>query len=120
MLMGLVGPRLFNQADKAKAQTADTQVKMLGARCSPCAWTSAGCRPKKKAWRYSTRRLPMNVSAFWHGPHRGRRTAGPLNRPYLYSDRPSAEQPFTLYSQGADGQPGGKGLDADVGYAPKR
>ncbi|MFO6055952.1 type II secretion system protein GspG, partial [Pseudomonas aeruginosa] len=27
---------------------------------------------------------------------------------------------FTLYSQGADGQPGGKGLDADVGYAPKR
>ncbi|MCB2527039.1 type II secretion system protein GspG, partial [Listeria monocytogenes] len=44
----------------------------------------------------------------------------PWNRPYLYSDRPSAEQPFTLYSQGADGQPGGKGLDADVGYAPKR
>ncbi len=29
MLMGLVGPRLFSQADKAKAQTADTQVKML-------------------------------------------------------------------------------------------
>ncbi|RCI71366.1 type II secretion system protein GspG, partial [Pseudomonas aeruginosa] len=25
-----------------------------------------------------------------------------------------------LYSQGADGQPGGKGLDADVGYAPTR
>ena len=29
LLMGLVGPRLFCQADKAKVQTADTQVKML-------------------------------------------------------------------------------------------
>ena len=122
MLMGLVGPRLFNQADKAKAQTADTQVKMLRARCSPCAWTSAGCRPKKKAWRYSTRRLPMNVS----GPS----GTGPTSRA-AYRWTPGTgltctatgrvpNNPFTLYSQGADGQPGGKGLDADVGYAPKR
>ena len=29
LIMGLVGPRLFSQADKAKVQTAETQVKML-------------------------------------------------------------------------------------------
>ena len=29
LLAGLVGPRLFGQADKAKQQTASTQVKML-------------------------------------------------------------------------------------------
>ena len=29
LIMGLVGPRLFAQADKAKVQTAETQVKML-------------------------------------------------------------------------------------------
>ena len=29
LIMGLVGPRLFGQADKAKVQTAETQVKML-------------------------------------------------------------------------------------------
>ena len=30
LIMGLVGPRLFGQADKAKVQTAGTQIKMLG------------------------------------------------------------------------------------------
>ncbi|WP_330970473.1 type II secretion system major pseudopilin GspG, partial [Lysobacter sp. A3-1-A15] len=30
LIMGLVGPRLFGQADKAKVQAADTQIKMLG------------------------------------------------------------------------------------------
>ena len=29
LIMGLVGPRLFGQADKAKVQTAETQIKML-------------------------------------------------------------------------------------------
>ena len=29
LLMGLVGPSLFSQADKAKVQTAETQIKML-------------------------------------------------------------------------------------------
>ena len=29
LIMGLIGPRLFGQADKAKVQTAQTQVKML-------------------------------------------------------------------------------------------
>ena len=29
LIMGLVGPRLFGQADKAKVQTAITQTKML-------------------------------------------------------------------------------------------
>ena len=29
LIMGLVGPRLFSQADKAKVQSADTQVRML-------------------------------------------------------------------------------------------
>ena len=30
LIMGLVGPRLFGQADKAKVQAAGTQIKMLG------------------------------------------------------------------------------------------
>ena len=29
LIMGLIGPRLFGQADKAKVQTAQTQVRML-------------------------------------------------------------------------------------------
>ena len=60
------------------------------------------------------------LGAFWHGAlPRGRRAAGPWNRPPV---RRQAECRTTLplYSQGADGQPGGKDLDADVGYALKR
>ncbi|MCS6532166.1 type II secretion system major pseudopilin GspG [Pseudomonas aeruginosa] len=122
MLMGLVGPRLFSQADKAKAQTADTQVKMLKGALLTMR-LDIGWLPTEEEGLALLNTPPSDerLGAFWHGPYlEGGVPLDPWNRPYLYSDRPSAEQPFTLYSQGADGQPGGKGLDADVGYAPKR
>ena len=48
LIMGLVGPRLFGQADKAKVQTANTQVKMLRGALQTMRLISAAGRPNKK------------------------------------------------------------------------
>ena len=42
----------------------------------------------------------------------------PWGNAYLYAPRPSGHHSFTLYSLGADGQPGGEGHDADIGQLP--
>jgi len=44
----------------------------------------------------------------------------PWNFAYQYTLPGSDGQPFALFSLGADGQPGGEGLNADVGYLPPR
>ena len=42
----------------------------------------------------------------------------PWNRAYVYKAEASKEQPFQLYSLGADGEPGGTDYNADIGYLP--
>lgn len=121
LIMGLVGPRLFSQADKAKVQTAQTQVKML--------------RGALLTMRLDISRLPTEqeglsllvdkpsdpaLAARWHGPYLDDKVPlDPWGHPYQYSPEPSGMQPFTLYSFGADGKPGGTGNDADIGYLPQ-
>ena len=121
LLAGLVGPNLFRQADRAKVQTAETQVKML--------------RGAIHAFRLDTGRLPTEaegiqvllrrpeddrIGPYWSGPYLdGAVPLDPWNRPYVYSLVPSELESFSLFSLGADGLPGGEGLNADVGYLPQ-
>lgn len=121
LIMGLVGPRLFSQADKAKVQTAQTQVKMLRGALEtmrldisrfPTAQEGLGLLVNKPS--------DQAIADRWHGPYIDNDVPqDPWGRPYQYSPDPSGAQPFTLYSYGADGKPGGEGFDADVGYLPQ-
>lgn len=120
LIMGLVGPRLFGQADKAKVQTAGTQIKMLGGALQTM-------RLDISRWPTEQEGLSLLVSApaddrtarTWAGPYLDDSVPlDPWGNPYRYSPAASASQPYTLYSLGADGQPGGEGFDADVGHLP--
>jgi general secretion pathway protein G len=122
LIMGLVGPRLFGQADKAKTQTAETQLKML--------------KGALETMRLDLSRYPTTDEGLallnappsdgpsrnrWRGPYLDEAVPlDPWNRPYIYRAEPSATQRFTLYSLGEDGQPGGEDQNADVGYLPAR
>ena len=120
LIMGLVGPRLFGQADKAKAQAASTQVKMLGGALQTMR-LDIGRLPNEEEGLSLLVRRPADerTASRWNGPYiDGDVPDDPWGRPYRYSPTPAAGQPFTLYSHGADGAPGGEGLDADVGYLP--
>lgn len=123
LIMGLVGPRLFGQADKAKVQTAGTQIKMLGGALQtmrldisrfPTADEGLGLLVHPPADPQATRG--------WAGPYLQDDTVplDPWGNPYHYEPTTGSSQPYAVYSYGADGKPGGQGFDADVGQLPRQ
>lgn len=120
LIMGLVGPRLFSQADRAKTQTAETQVRML--------------RGALETMRLDIGRVPTQAEGLqllvdppadpalgkrWQGPYlEDGVPQDPWGNPYQYAPRPSGNHSFVLYSFGADGRAGGEGTDADIGQLP--
>jgi general secretion pathway protein G len=116
LLMGLVGPRVFKQADKAKVQTAEAQIMML--------------KGALQTMRLDINRFPTNEEGLslllrnnnsedsnWDGPYlEDDLPLDPWDRPYKYSTQKTETRPFELYSLGADGKPGGEDYDADIGF----
>ncbi|PKM08037.1 MAG: type II secretion system protein GspG [Gammaproteobacteria bacterium HGW-Gammaproteobacteria-4] len=120
LIMGLVGPRLFAQADKAKVQTAQTQIKMLRGALQTMR-LDVSRFPTEQEGLAMLMRPPADerVARAWAGPYlEDGVPIDPWNNPYQYAPIPSGDQAITLYSLGADGKPGGEGYDADVGYVP--
>ncbi|WP_298579447.1 type II secretion system major pseudopilin GspG [uncultured Luteimonas sp.] len=122
LIMGLVGPRLFGQADRAKVQTADTQVRMLRGAIQTMR-LDTGRVPNQEEGLEMLVRPPSDprISNRWQGPYLEEEVPlDPWGNPFQYSPTSSGSLPFSLYSLGADGQPGGEGNDADIGNPPDR
>lgn len=122
LIAGLVGPNLFRQADKAKVQTAETQVKMIRGSLHTLR-LDLGRLPTQDEGLKILMQKPADerVAQFWEGPYiDGGVPLDPWNRDYVYSSTPSEFEPFSLYSLGADGQSGGEGDNRDIGYIPQK
>lgn len=120
LIASLVGPRLFSRVDSSKVQVAETQVRLL--------------RGAVETFRLEVGRIPSadeglgvlytvpsdeRSRARWRGPYLDEQVpADPWGNPYRYSIPGRDGLPFAIYSLGADGQPGGEGNDADVGFLP--
>lgn len=118
MLAGLVGPRLFSNVDKSKVKTAETQTKMLRGSLQTYR-LDVGGYPNSEHGLNALMANPGNVKN-WQGPYlEDELPQDPWGNPYVYKSPVDNLQGFALYSLGADGKPGGEGLDADVGYLEK-
>ena len=122
LIASLVGPRLFSRVDSSKVQVADTQTRLL--------------RGAVETFRLEVGRIPTadeglgvlntapadeRAKARWRGPYLDEPVPeDPWGRPYKYSIPGRDGLPFAIYSLGADGQPGGEGNDADVGFLPPK
>ena len=119
LVLGMVGPQLFKQLDKAKVQTAESQIKLL--------------RSALDAFNLDMQRYPTTAeglavlraapsgsnSQLWAGPYlQDQVPPDPWNNAYVYRIGESRERPFYLFSYGADGKEGGEGLDRDIGIVP--
>jgi len=120
LLAGLVGPRLFGKVDSSKISTAETQIKMI--------------KGALETMRLDINRFPTTdeglkilydqpsqeqIKNLWQGPYLDEPVPlDPWEKPYQYSIPGKNGQPFALYSFGADGQAGGEGTAADIGYLP--
>ena len=122
LLAGLVGPRLFSKVDTSKVQTAQTQVKMLKGALETLR-LDIGRFPTQSEGLALLNTAPSadDIRAKWKGPYLDEALPpDPWGNPYQYAVPGAAGRPFSLYSYGADGKPGGEGIDADVGMLPDR
>lgn len=123
LLAGLIGPRLFGQADKSKVQTAGVQIKMLKGALQTLQ-LDMGRFPTAQEGLALLIHPPSDAAlrARWHGPYLDDPTVpkDPWGNPYHYRRPGPQGMPFALFSYGADGEPGGTGIDADIGYLPDR
>lgn len=120
LLAGLVGPKLFSKVDTSKVQTAKAQIKMLKGTLETFR-LDMGRFPTTEEGLAILNNPPTDpqLKAKWHGPYLDEDLPpDPWGNPYQYSIPGSHNQPFALYSFGADGKRGGEGIDADIGYLP--
>tara|TARA_R110000868_G_scaffold208557_2_gene458080 strand:- start:14106 stop:14600 length:495 start_codon:yes stop_codon:yes gene_type:complete len=124
IIAAMVAPRLFNQVDKSKQTVAEAQTKAL---------TTALSTMRLDIGRYPTadealtllvqRPTDPAIAATWYGPYMddGLPT-DPWGQPYRYApplkDAGGLDRTPFVFSLGADQQPGGTGLDADLGRVP--
>ena len=119
LIAGLVGPQLLSRVDTSKVTAADTQVKMLKGALDTMR-LDVGRYPTKEEGLDLLVNAPKDerLARRWRGPYLADAVPlDPWGNPYQYGGDTTTS--VILYSFGADGKPGGEGVNADVGFVPK-
>jgi general secretion pathway protein G len=116
LLAGLIGPRIFGKVDSSKVQTTQVQIKMIESALMIMRLDVGSPPNAEAALRWLTVKPDDNsVGSLWKGPYLdGAVPTDPWNNPYQIAVPGLDGKPFTVSSFGADGKPGGEGLNADV------
>ena len=115
ILIALVAPNVIGNIDKAQITAAKTEIRTLeGAlkfyRIDQFAYPST----EQGLEALVTKPADPNIRNWNPGGYVDRLPKDPWNRPYLYLS-PGAQGEIDVYTLGRDGQPGGDGIDADIG-----
>lgn len=113
LLAGLVAPRLFSRVGQSKQVAARAQIELLGAALDQYS-LDTGSYPPSTVGLDALVRNP-NVSG-WNGPYLKKEAVpvDPWGNPYSYKCCPGDHGEYDLWSEGADGKPGGEGENADI------
>lgn len=114
LLAGYVGPKYFDQADKAAQRTAKAQIESF--------------KKSLATYRLETGRFPTSDQGLnaliqrpgnepkWQGPYLDARSVplDPWSHPYIYRSPGKNGADYDIISLGKDGQPGGTGFNTDI------
>ncbi len=108
MLVALVGPRLIGQTDKAKVQTAKTQIANFGMAL--------------KLYKLQFGKYPTSGEGLAQLVNNGEENFleqdavpnDPWDNPYIYTAPGSNGHDYEIVSYGEDGAPGGSGYATDI------
>lgn len=113
LFAALVLPRMMGQADKARKTAARAQINAFMTALGSYK-LDTGSYPTTEQGLQALRVKPENVNG-WQGPYTDKEIDNdPWGHPYLYRfpGEHGDEPDLTCY--GADGQPGGDGINADI------
>ncbi len=112
LLVGLVGPRLFGRVGQSKQAAAKAQIELLGAGLDQYR-LDVGAYPTTAQGLDALQKNPGATN--WNGPYLKKAVPkDPWGNPYKYRCCPGQHGDYDLWSEGADGQPGGDGENTDV------
>lgn len=118
LLAGLVGPRIFGKVDSSKVKTAQTQIKMLESAIQIMRLDVGRIPSGEQAlqWLTNPPADDENARTLWKGPYiEGKIPLDPWNNAYAIKVPGNDGKAVSVISLGADGKPGGEGMDADIG-----
>jgi general secretion pathway protein G len=112
LLAALVAPRFFGQEKKAKQRGAKGQISLLESAVDTYR-LDIGRYPTTAQGLEALRERPDGIDK-WDGPYlRKELPLDPWGNPYVY-ESPSEHGEYAIVSYGADGTPGGEGIDMDI------
>lgn len=116
IVAALVVPNVIGRPDEARVTAARTDVKTIGAtlemyKLDNHTYPTTEQGLQALVTRPTSPPIPPNWAASGYLPQV---PSDPWGRPYVYRS-PGQGKPFDLVSLGADGKPGGEGVNADIG-----
>jgi general secretion pathway protein G len=112
LLAGLVGPRFFGKSEKAKQKAAKSQIALFESALDTYR-LDTGKYPATEQGLAALRVKPGDIEK-WDGPYLPKEIpVDPWGRAYEYRS-PGEHGEYDITSYGADGVPGGEGLDKDI------
>lgn len=113
-LAALVAPRLFGQLDSSRQAAALTQIRMVETALDTMR-LDLGRYPSQDEGLVLLVAPSADVGGSWNGPYMdGGLPQDPWGRPYQYEAGEDLSRRGRVISLGADGEPGGEGLNADI------
>jgi general secretion pathway protein G len=113
LFAALVVPRLMSRADDARKVAAKTQIENFMNAVSTYK-LDTGLYPSTEQGLQALRTKPENLDQ-WHGPYLPKEVpADPWGHAYAYKFPGEHGDEPDIISYGADGTPGGDGINADI------
>jgi general secretion pathway protein G len=113
LFAALVAPRMFKRADAAKVTAARAQMNSFMTALGTYKLDTSRF-PSNEEGLQALRLRPQNL-AQWNGPYLPQDIPqDPWGHPYVYKYPGEHGDEPDILSYGADGQPGGEGIDADI------
>lgn len=113
LFAALVAPRMLGQGDKARVTAAKAQINSFSTALGAYK-LDTGVYPSTEQGLQALRERPSGLTQ-WQGPYLPKEVPpDPWGHPYVYKYPGEHGDEPDIISYGADGQPGGEGVNADL------